>query len=53
MNRFSEGFMHDLADLLEMCIKEKTDTIEIEFDINGKQLDVEISFSIKEGGVEE
>ena len=36
MNRFSEGFMHDIADLLEMCIKGKTDTIEIEFDINGK-----------------
>lgn len=51
--KFSEGFMHDIADLLEVCIKGKTDTVELDFDINGNQLNVEITFSIKRGGAEE
>lgn len=51
--KFSEGFMHDMADLLEVCMKGKTDTVELDFDINGNQLNVEITFSIKRGGAEE
>lgn len=41
-----------MSDLLEVCIKGKTDTVELDFDINGNQLNVEITFSIKEGGAE-
>ena len=51
--KFSEGFMHDMADLLEACMKGNTDTVELDFDINGNQLNIEITFSIKEGGAEE
>lgn len=50
--KFSEGFMHDMADLLEVCTKGKTDTVELDFDINGNQLNVEITFSIKKGGAD-
>lgn len=50
--KFSEGFMHDMADLLEVCMKEKTDTVGLDFDINGNQLNVEITFSIKKGGAD-
>ena len=54
MNKeFSEGFMHDMAYLLEACMKRKTDTVEIDFDINGNQFNIEITFSVKEGGEEE
>lgn len=49
MNKeFSEGFMHDTAYLLEVCMKGKTDTVELDFDIKGNQLNVEITFSVKE-----
>lgn len=48
MNKeFSEGFLHDLADLLDMCSKEDTDTIGLSFDINGRQLNVEMTFSVE------
>ena len=51
--KFSEGFMHDIGYLLGMCMEGNTDTAELDFDINGNQLNVEITFSIKEGGAEE
>lgn len=35
--KFSEGFMHDIADLLEICSGGNTDTIELSFDVNGKK----------------
>ena len=44
---FSEGFLHDLADLLDMCSKGDTDTISLSFDINGRQLNVEMTFSVE------
>ena len=40
--------MHDMAYLLEVCMKGKTDTVELDFDIKGNQLNVEITFSVKE-----
>ena len=48
---FSEGFMHDIADLLELCMKNQTDNIGLTFEINGKVLDLDITFSVskKEG----
>lgn len=46
MNKeFSEGFMHDIADLLTYCMENKTDSLELNFDINGKELKVDITFS--------
>lgn len=44
---FSEGFMQDLADLLELCMKNKTDSMELDFDYSGKHLKVDISFSVE------
>jgi len=43
---FSKEFMQDLGDLLEYCAENNTDTLELDFDVNGKPLKVEITFSI-------
>lgn len=43
---FSEGFMHDIADLLELCEKNKTDTTNLIFNFNGTTLNIDITFSI-------
>ena len=43
---FSEGFMQDIADLLEVCSENKTDNIELYFNINGKTLKMDITFEI-------
>lgn len=44
---FSEGFMHDIADLLTICTENNTDNMELEFDVAGKTLNVSITFSIQ------
>lgn len=44
---FSEGFLHDLAYLLDICSNNNTDTIELSFDLDGKELNVEMTFSVK------
>lgn len=43
---FSEGFMHDIADLLDMCVAGGTDSIELKFNVNNKTLRIDITFSI-------
>ena len=49
MNKeFAEGFMKNLGDLLEYCVENNTDSLELDFDINGKPLKVDITFSIGE-----
>ena len=48
MKNFSEGFLHDIADLIDMCIKNDTDNLEVIIPINGKKLKMEICFSIDE-----
>lgn len=48
MKEFSEGFLHDIADLLEMCVENGTDNLEVQIPINGQQLNIEICFSIDE-----
>ena len=47
---FSEGFLHDLADLLEMCSNNNTDTIEIKLTtLNEKEnLIANITFSVEQ-----
>ena len=55
MNKeFSDGFMQDISDLLQYCCENKTDNLELEFNINGTLLNVDITFSIikEEGGIE-
>lgn len=44
---FSEGFMTDIAKLMNECVKENTDGCSLEFDINGKTLLVEFNFKVK------
>ena len=44
---FSQEFMFEMANLLELCEKNKTDSMNISFDIGGKTLTIDISFSIK------
>lgn len=44
---FSNGFMQDIADLLEVCMENKTDNVDLNFDINGVHLGVNITFSIR------
>ena len=44
---FSDGFMHDIADLLEMCRDRNTDNIELFFDINDKTLNLKMIFSVE------
>ena len=43
---FSEGFMHDLADLLQTCSENKTDNVDLTFEIAGCLLGVNITFSV-------
>jgi len=43
---FSEGFMHDIADILELCMKNNTDNVDLVFDINDVKFGVNITFSI-------
>ena len=44
---FSNGFMQDIADLLEACMENKTDNVDLDFEINGIHLGVNITFSIR------
>lgn len=45
---FSEGFLHDLADLLDYCKDNKTDNIDLHFVFGSKKLKMNIIFSIDE-----
>lgn len=45
---FSEGFLHDIASVLEYCMENNTDSIELEFEINGKKLNIDMTFSVSE-----
>ena len=47
MNReFSEGFMNDIAYLMQMCLENKTDNVDLTFEIDGCTLGVNITFSV-------
>ena len=53
MNKeFSDGFMQDIAELLELCMNNGTDGVELTFYIKGKELTLDLTFSVKEGGAE-
>ena len=42
---FSEGFMHDIADLLEYCAENNTDNVDLTFTFGNKELNLNITFS--------
>ena len=44
--KFSKDFMNDIADLLELCMENNTNNIELNFNINGRELNIDITFSI-------
>lgn len=51
MNKdFSQGFCNDIGDLLQACHDNKTDTVEIEMEVAGKLLTIELTFKISEKG---
>jgi len=45
---FSEGFMHDIADLLEGCKENNTNNVDLKFALKDWELNVNITFSIKQ-----
>ena len=45
---FSEGFTHDVADLLEYCAENNTDNVDLIFAFGDKELSVNIVFSTKQ-----
>jgi hypothetical protein len=47
---FSPGFQHDIADLLELCVDNKTDNITIDLDYPTATLEVELTFRIHPKG---
>ena len=42
---FSEGFLIDMADLMQMCVDNDTDTIQIEMEAGGGKVTIDITFS--------
>lgn len=45
---FSEGFLHDLADVLQLCMDGNTDSITLQFEVNGRRLHVDMTFYVEE-----
>lgn len=48
MKEFSQGFLHDIADLMDMCVEGETDNLEVIIPVNEKKLKIEICFSVVE-----
>lgn len=45
---FSDGFIKDLADIIDSCIENQTDSATIKFEFGGRILNVEMKFSVEE-----
>lgn len=45
---FSEGFMHDVADLMEVCKENNTDNVNLVFTVGDNELNINITFSFKQ-----
>lgn len=43
--KFSDGFVHDMVDLIERCMKSKTDTCDLRFWCPSGMLNIHIVFS--------
>lgn len=46
--KFSEGFLRDLGDVLQLCMDGNTDSITLQFEVNGKQLTVDMTFYVED-----
>ena len=44
---FSEGFLHDIADLMGGCVEHDTDNVDLVFTFNNKKLKMNITFSVE------
>lgn len=45
---FSEGFMQDLANLLQYCMENKTDSVKLGFNYDKTYLQVDITFLVRQ-----
>lgn len=43
---FSDGFMQDIADLLEFCLETKQDNLELVFGVDDNTLKINIAFEV-------
>lgn len=50
---FSNGFIQDLADVINSCIENQTDSATIKFEFDGRILNVEMKFSVDEDNEED
>ena len=46
--KFSEGFIQGIVDLMELCVENETDNVDLNFEFNGKKLQVSILFDLNE-----
>lgn len=46
--KFSEGFLHDIVDLMEMCKENNTDNVDLTYSFDDYELNVNITFSVKQ-----
>ncbi len=46
-HEFSDGFMQDIAFLLESCSENKASSTSLEFNIGGKELTIDMTFKIR------
>lgn len=46
--KFSEGFIRDLGNILQLCVDGNTDSITLKFEVNGKQLHVDMTFYVED-----
>ena len=44
---FSDGFMQDIANLLEFCLETKQDNVDLFFNVNDSTLKINIAFEIQ------
>lgn len=45
--KFSNEFLQDIANILEICMEKNTNSISVEFEINGKTLGIDMTFNVK------
>ena len=50
---FSSEFMNDLADVIEACMKDNTDNIQMELDLGENTLFVDMKFKFNQKNVKE
>lgn len=46
--KFSKEFLNEVGELLQICLENNTDNIDIRMEVNGKILKISFSFSVEE-----